>query len=63
MYQNWSQTLPPFLLPKNISYNDLLIPTNDSIRNNYFLHLNIKHHMHILFSGPTGTGKSVQILN
>jgi dynein heavy chain len=63
MFVNWIQTVPAFLLPKNISYNDLLIPTIDSIRNNYFLHQNIKNKMHILFSGPTGTGKSVQILN
>lgn len=62
-FQNWSQTVPPFLLPKGIAYNDLLIPTVDSIRNNFFLHQNIKNKMHVLFSGPTGTGKSVQILN
>jgi dynein heavy chain len=62
-YVNWANTVPTFTLPKNIAYTDLLIPTIDSIRNNYFLHLNIKNKMHILFSGPTGTGKSVQILN
>lgn len=62
-YVNWAITVPPFMLPKNIGFTELLIPTVDSIRNNYFLHLNIKNKMHILFSGPTGTGKSVQIIN
>ena len=63
VWQNWSQTTPPFLIPKKISYNDLLIPTNDTIRFNYFLHLNIQNHMHVLFCGPTGTGKSINVSN
>ena len=61
VWQNWSQTQPAFILPKKIAYNDLIIPTNDSIRNNFFLHLNVKNHMHVLFIGPTGTGKSVNV--
>lgn len=63
MWQNWSQTAPAFQIPKKISYNDLLIPTNDTIRFNYFLHLNIQNHMHVLFCGPTGTGKSINVSN
>lgn len=63
VWQNWSQTQPSFVLPKNISYNDLIIPTNDSIRHNFFLHLSIKNHKHIMFVGPTGTGKSVNVAN
>jgi dynein heavy chain len=63
IWQNWSQTAPPFQIPKKISYNDLLIPTNDTIRFNYFLHLNIQNHMHVLFCGPTGTGKSINVSN
>jgi dynein heavy chain, axonemal len=63
IWQNWSQTVPPFVIPKNISYNDLIIPTNDSIRHNYFLNLNITNHMHVLFCGPTGTGKSINVAN
>ena len=63
IWQNWSQTQPAFVIPKKIAYNDLIIPTNDSIRHNYFLHLNIKNHMHCLFVGPTGTGKSINVGN
>ena len=63
IWQNWSQTVPAFVIPKNISYNDLIIPTNDSIRHNYFLNLNVKNHMHVLFCGPTGTGKSINVAN
>lgn len=63
VWQNWSQTVPSFVIPKNISYNELIIPTNDSIRHNYFLNLNVKNHMHVLFCGPTGTGKSINVAN
>jgi dynein heavy chain len=61
VWQNWSQTQPAFVIPKGIPYNELIIPTNDSIRHNYFLHLNIKNHLHCLFVGPTGTGKSINV--
>ena len=63
VWQNWSQTVPAFVIPKNVSYNELIIPTNDSIRHNYFLNLNVKNHMHVLFCGPTGTGKSINVAN
>ena len=61
VWQNWSQTTPPFVIPKNTTFNELLIPTNDSIRFNYFLHLNVRANMHVLFCGPTGTGKSINV--
>ena len=41
----------------------MLIPTSDSIRNNYFLHLCVKNKIHLLISGPTGTGKTSNIVN
>ena len=33
-----------------------MVPTNDSIRNTYFLNLNIKNNMNFLLVGSTGTG-------
>jgi len=41
----------------------LLIPTTDSIRNNYLLNLCVENKIHLLISGPTGTGKTVNIKN
>lgn len=63
VWQNWSQTVPAFTIPKGIAFNELIIPTNDSIRNNYFLNLNVQNNMHVLFCGPTGTGKSINVAN
>jgi len=59
----WTQTQPPYMTPKNVEYHQLLIPTSDSIRNNYFLHLCVKNKMHLLISGPTGTGKTSNIVS
>ena len=51
------------MIPKNVEYHELLIPTSDSIRNNYLLNLSVKNRLHLLVSGPTGTGKTVNIIN
>lgn len=63
MWIHWMQTVPPFTIPKGIEYHQLLIPTTDSVRNNYFLHLCVRNKIHLLLSGPTGTGKTVNVLN
>jgi dynein heavy chain len=39
------------------------VPTSDLIRNTYFLHLCIRSRIHLLLAGPTGTGKTVNLLN
>jgi dynein heavy chain len=40
-----------------------VIPTIDSVRNSHFLHLYLDLKTHILMTGPTGTGKTVNIVN
>ncbi len=42
---------------------DLIIPTIDSIRNNYLLTLFVSMKSHVLLTGPTGTGKTVNVIN
>jgi dynein heavy chain len=51
------------MIPKGVEYHQLLIPTSDSIRNNHFLHLCVKNKLHLLVSGPTGTGKTSNIVS
>ena len=60
---SWTLTQPPFVIPKGCDYHDLLIPTSDSIRNNYFLHLCVRNKIHLLVCGPTGTGKTSNIVS
>lgn len=44
-----------------MSYNEIVVPTVDSIRMKYFLKTLIMNDKHCLNPGPTGTGKSVNI--
>ena len=44
-------------------YTNLMIPTSDSIRNNFFIKLAMDHKFHLMICGPTGTGKTVNIIN
>ena len=61
-WMHWMQTVPNYVIPKECSYNELLIPTSDSIRMNYFLHLNVSRMRHVLFTGPTGVGKTANVV-
>ena len=38
--------------------SDLIIQTNDTARQNFFLDTFLSHEVPMLFVGPTGTGKS-----
>jgi dynein heavy chain len=43
------------------SYNEIAVPTVDSIRMKFFLRILVLNGKHCLNPGPTGTGKSVNI--
>lgn len=60
---NWIQTQEKYIPPEGGSYHSLIIPTSDSIRNNYFLNTCMEHKIHLLICGNTGTGKTVNIIN
>ncbi|XP_070580768.1 dynein axonemal heavy chain 3-like [Ptychodera flava] len=48
-----SQTFQP-----EVSVSDLIIPTNETARQTFFLKTYLDHEVPLLFVGPTGTGKS-----
>lgn len=39
-------------------FSDIIIPTNETARQSYFLELYLTHEIPLMFVGPTGTGKS-----
>lgn len=39
---HWMQTVPSYTINKEMEYFELLIPTSDNVRMNYFLHLNVQ---------------------
>jgi dynein heavy chain len=57
----WTTTVPKYEINKDDTYLDLSIPTIDSIRMKNLAITLLQNNKHIMFVGPTGTGKSVQI--
>ena len=47
-----------FHIPDNSTFSDILIPTIDTVQQNFLLESIIVHEYHLLFTGNTGTGKS-----
>ena len=58
----WTSILGNYDIPLGISYNEIIVPTPDSVRNTYITKQLVKSHKHILTTGPTGTGKTVNII-
>lgn len=54
-------TVHEFKIDIKVSFNEILVPTVDSIRMKYFIKLLVMNSKHVLTPGPTGTGKSVNI--
>ena len=60
---NWLKTIPPYVVPKDVPYSQLIVPTIDSIRMNKLMYMLINNNKHPMFCGLTGTGKSITVVN
>lgn len=59
----WTKTIPTYVVPKDCSYTEVIVPNVDSIRIQYLLKNLLIYKKHILIVGSTGTGKSITIMN
>lgn len=46
------------MIPRDATFNSIVVPTMDTVRNEYLMHALIIHGYHVLCTGDTGTGKS-----
>jgi dynein heavy chain, axonemal len=58
----WNASVAPYTYDPKLSFAELIIPTKDSICYTYLLDILVRHKKHVLMTGPTGTGKTVNIL-
>ncbi len=59
----WVKTVPQYVVPTGCSYTEVIVPNVDSIRIQYLLKNLLQNKKHTLIVGPTGTGKSITIIN
>eukprot|EP01033_Poteriospumella_lacustris_P000280 gene286-182_t len=59
---DWNASVAPYVYDPKLSYAELIIPTKDSICYTYLLDILVRNKKHVLMTGPTGTGKTVNIL-
>jgi len=57
----WMQTSPGYVHDPKLSFSEIIIPTLDSVRYTYLLDTLVVNNKHVMMTGPTGTGKSVNI--
>ena len=64
-WEMW-QDLAPVWNPKafsSLKFEEIIIPTTETLRNEYFILKMLSQDEHFLLTGPTGTAKTVGVLN
>jgi dynein heavy chain len=57
----WTTSAPPYVYDSKLSFSEFIIPTADSICYTFLLDILVRNGKHVLMTGGTGTGKTVNI--
>jgi len=57
----WTDRIKDFEIPREAQYHTIVVPTADTVRNQFMIRTLIERGFHVLFSGPTGTAKTASI--
>ncbi|EKX31285.1 hypothetical protein GUITHDRAFT_83228, partial [Guillardia theta CCMP2712] len=57
----WLETIPSYSIPAGTEFQDILVPTMDTVRYTSIMTTLLSNDYHCLFVGDTGTGKSVMV--
>jgi len=57
----WMDSVPSYKFDSKATYAELIVPTQDSVRYTFFMDCLLKIDKQVLFTGNTGTGKTVNV--
>jgi dynein heavy chain len=59
-WTHWMSITPGFNLPPGheLQFHEVFVPVMETVRSQYLLELLVTHNKHVLFAGPTATGKT-----
>ena len=60
-FKSWLEIVPSFSIVPTAQFQDILVPTLDTIRYGYILETQLHNDYPVMFCGETGTGKSVMV--
>ncbi|CAJ1415305.1 unnamed protein product [Effrenium voratum] len=60
-WESWTKKIMGFDIPKEALAHQIMVPTTDTVRSAFLLQTLVASEHHVLFSGLTGTGKTVVI--
>merc|ERR1719261_1774071 len=60
-WKPWTDKIAGFDIPKDAPYHTIVVPTADTVRNQFMIRTLIERGYNVLFSGPTGTAKTASI--
>merc|ERR1719506_302839 len=57
----WTERIGNVDIAKDAAFHEIIVPTADTVRNQFLLRTLVESNYHVLISGPTGTAKTASI--